>query len=303
MSVVRQIPKVSEKKNNNALKQALAKRVDYFKDYYVEDNVLYVRLDASKIDEFSEVVYPRLPAYHDIEYSAKQIYKKFKRDDISKICYMFGYIMFNGTVNISPYYCDVKFISCQIRNLNVFGGDSIEIIDTGNGSICFNYFEIECKDLKLKNVKVREYGRIGIISEELTIENSVLNSLNNIDLTSSIMVFNDSKLEGQNIDLKCDLIDTKNSIFKSEFQFNIKCRYNEEVNGIQANRIIYNGKDITNSAPILKFKLLRNLLEDLKKVKDMVTDDIEKDIEETTRIRRETLEEKSITKILNKNNR
>lgn len=295
--------KVSEKKNNNALKQALEKNVDYFKDYYVEDNVLYVRLDASKIDEFSEVVYPRLPAYHDIEYSAKQIYKKFKRDDISKICYMFGYIMFNGTVNISPYYCDVKFISCQIRNLHVFGGDSIEIIDTGNGSIGFNYFEIECKDLKLKNVKVREYGRIGIVSDELNVENTILSSLKNIDIASSIMVFNDSKLEGKNIELKCDLIDTKNTIFNTKNDINIKCTYNELVKGIQANRIIYNGKDITNSDPILRVKLLRNLLEDLKKVKDMITDDIEKDIEETARIKKETLEEKPITKILNKNNK
>lgn len=72
---------------------------------------------------------------------------------------------------------------------------------------------------------------------------------------------------------------------------------------VYAEKLIYNNIDITNSESIQRPKLLRNLIFDLKELRNIVSENINKDVEETTRIRRETLEEKPITKILNKNNK
>lgn len=300
MKVVRQIPKVSEKKNNKALKQAIERKVKCMESFQIKDNILYIALNGQKVYDNGNKL--NLPSYKDIEDLARQIYINFKIDDISKVCYLFKDVTISKKLEIEPNFCDVEFYKCILYDLNVFGGDSIRIIDSNfmSGSI----ISVNCQELELK--KAESYGasdRINVISNEVNIVSSILKTIGNIDITSPIMFFDNTKLEGQNIDLKCDLIDTKNTVFKAEFDFKINCRYNETVKYVEAKNIRYNKKDITNSDPILKFKLLRNLLEDLKKVKDMVTDDIEKDVEETTRIRRETLEEKPITKILNKNNK
>lgn len=304
--MVRQIPKISEKNNESALKQAIKNKVDYFKDYDIKDNILYITLNVTfnnKTNHRDITSYPRLPYYKEIEDEARRIYKNFRRDDIVKVCYIFRNEIFDSQINISPGYSDVKFIDCDIRALRIYGGETIEIIDTGNGLIGNQYFDIECIKLKLKNVKAGEYGRINIIADEISVEDSILNSVSTVNITSSMITFSNSILDGTNIELKCDLIDTKDTIFKANIEFNIKCKYNEEVKGVEAEKIVYNGKDITNSDSVVRPKLIRNLVEDLKKVKRMINADIKKDVEETARIKRETLEEKPITKILNKNNK
>ena len=292
--------KISEKKNNKALKQAIERKVKCMESFQIKDNILYIVLSGQKVyDNGAKLI---LPSYKDIEDSARYIYINFKIDDISKVCYLFKDLTISKKIEIEPNFCDVEFYKCVLYDLHVFGGDSIRIIDTDfmSGSI----ISVNCQELELKNVESYEASdRVNVISNEVNIDSSILKTVGNIDITSPIMVFNNTKLEGQNINLNCDLIDTKNTVLKSEFDFNINCRYNETVKYVETKSIRYNRKDITNSDQILKFKLLRNLVEYLKKVKDMVTYDIEKDIEETTRIRRETLEEKPITKILNKNNR
>lgn len=301
MKVVRQIPKVSEKKNYKTLERAIERKVKCVESFQIKDNILYIVLSRSKAyDEGFRLV---LPSYKDIYDEAIRVYKNFKGEDIFKVCYSFRYDEFNKKLNIEPNFCDVEFLNCRLYDLNVFGGDSIKIIGTKfySGSI----IKINCQELELNDVVLNNCDRFNVISNETNVDSSKLKTVGNINITSPIMVFNDTKLEGQNIELKCDLIDTKNSIFKSEFQFNIKCRYNEEVSGIDLNTesIIYNGVDITNTDSIKRPQLLKTLIEDLKKIKDFVDNDIKSDIEETVRIRRESLEEKPITKILNKNNR
>lgn len=298
----KKVSKFTENKIDNALKEAIKKEVECYYRYRIENNVLYINMDSTKLYSRDSASNLKLPSLKQIFDTAKQIYKKFRNDNIVKICYIFGYATFNGRTYISPEFCDVIFTNCDIYgNLFVYGGNSVEIKNCRfEGYPCF---DIWCGNIRIKNTKLKDCARIFTKSDEINVEDSILTSINNIDITSPIMVFDNADLKGLNIELKCDLIDTKNTTFKADYDFNINCRYNEEVNGIDAERIIYNKVDITNSDNILRQKLLKKLIDDLKNIRDVVTTDIKNDLEEINRIHAENLNKKAIIKILNRNNK
>ena len=105
----------------------------------------------------------------------------------------------------------------------------------------------------------------------------------------------------ENATIKADVIDLNNSKLQTNNKIEIINNSCEELKGVDAPIIIYNGKDITYSEGIVKPKLRKQFLEQLKELRNNITNNIDIKLKDSVKKQKQSLESKPITKLLKNN--
>lgn len=307
MSVVRQIPKVSQKKVEIALEKTLNEKVKYFRDYSIRGDVLRIYFDIMALSYVDAAEHLALPSLKEIFDVAKSKYKNFKYDQIRQVEYFFADIRFRGFTNINVNFSNVNIRSCNFDNLHIYGGNKITLYDcdimvAGSNDKIDNTFEIITQKIKIQFNNVTSANNINLIAKEIDLGSYTVLSGNNITVTGDFLTVNKSRLEANNINLTYNLIDTKESSFRANDKIEIYSQYADAVENVDAKQIFYNDIDITNSDGIAKPKLMSKLVDELSALRDLLKNTIDKDVEEVAKTRKQNLEESPITKILSRKN-
>lgn len=202
----------------------------------------------------------------------------------------------NKTLTLNAKDSDIVVKDSVLKNIDIksLGNVSISNCETiENIDITANTIKIPTFNLKSKNLNLK--------AEYVEMKEVYLGVFNNINVNSNLIL-----LEGViiyspiRLNLKSDMIYSKRSRLSAKNKIEITNFNCDEIKGVDAPLIIYNGKNITYSEGILFPKLKSNLVDVLKQLREKVKKGIDVEIEDLVQAKKQCLENKPITKILKK---
>lgn len=288
--------KIHEFLQEKALNTAILKTVGDIGNYFIENGELKIWARYGKLIEF-DIFNFIFPSWKEIREKAVKYYPGFDMQKIKKVKYYFVNLNLEKNLNISAKNSDVYLGKNEFIGVNIIDADNVTINDSPviDGGISIN-----AKNINLIRLNDSVKGDINLTSSCIEFQNISLLFANNINLNSNMIEFNKTYIFSYNIDLKSNLIVTEKSRLSAVNSINITDTNLDEIKGVEAPLIIYNGQDITHSDGIVIPKLRRNLIEVLQKARNKISAEIDNEIKKETKILKEELNSKPITKILKK---
>lgn len=280
-----------------ALDKAIKQLIGDIGEYYIFEDKLLFKIEEEKIKLLNELDFI-LPSWEEIAKVAKTIYKNFDKKVATKVVYEFGYLAQEKDLVVSAENSDIALGFNNFTNLIIKNADNVKIYaDTlEDGGMSIN-----AKNIEFMRIHSCIKENINLVSESVEFYNSNLVVLKNIYINSKLLEFDETEIMySENIYLKSDLIVAEKSKLKAQNKIEIINTNCDEISGIEAPTIIYNGQDITYSEGIVMPKLREQLLNHLREIRNNVTRDIDNKVKESAHKQKESLESKPITKILKK---
>ena len=290
-----------------ALNQTLLDLIGPYGCYYIDVNgIINFDFKNSELDKLDNLEF-NLPSIEEIKELAKKKYKNFNDSFVKNIEYYFN-LKNNPSMCPNSERQDQKLIlraKDSYIQLSFSTLESIDIESEGdvylNDCFVYNNIKIESKSIKVYSSFHSLFGGHKLNAEYVEF-NSVLLKSNNIYIDSELISFNNSKFwHVDNATIKADVIDLNNSKLQTNNKIEIINNSCEELKGVDAPIIIYNGKDITYSEGIIKPKLRKQFLEQLKELRNNITNNIDIKLKDSVKKQKQSLESKPITKLLKNN--
>ena len=300
------IQRIQKTKKLIALNQALLDLIGPYGCYYIDVNgIINFNFKNSELDKLDNLEF-NLPSIEEIKELAKKKYKNFNDSFVKNIEYYFN-LKNNPSMCSNNKKHDQKLIlraKDSYIQLSFSSLESIDIKSEGdvylNDCFVYNNIQIGSKSIKAYSSFHSLFGGHKLNAEYVEF-NSVLLKSNNIDIDSELISFNNSKFwHVDNATIKADVIDLNNSKLQTNNKIEIINNSCEELKGVDAPIIIYNGKDITYSEGIIKPKLRKQFLEQLKELRNNITNNIDIKLKDSVKKQKQNLESKPITKLLKK---
>lgn len=295
------IDKIHTNLQKLALEIAIEKLVGHWGDYYInDDNNIRLDIRREKIKELETLEF-NLPSCAEIKAQAKKNYRKFDDSSINKIIYSIN-LLNRDLANTRDLILTAKEDTDILIDYSAF--KKIDIQSEGKVLVWYSASDydinIKAKEVEITNVFLPA-GNINITAEYVSL-NSTVTLLKDLIINSQMITFNHyaDVLGAENIKLQADMIDCKDSKLKAQNKIEIVNPNCDEIKGVDAPLIIYNGQDITYSEGILVPKLRSNLIDVLYKVRKKVRDELKSELEEETQKIKQELNNKPITKMLKK---
>jgi len=288
-----------------ALDEAIFELVGPWGEYYIDDEEtdIYFKFKNNKIIELENLQF-NLPSLDEIKKLAKKKYRKFDGSIINKIVYGFEFskytlkpsvIDWERNLTLIAKDSDIDIYYSIFNNINIQSTGKVKMFDTSSNS----NINIDAKTVEINGCSRLSRGDTNINAEYVEFNN--VHMVKNLNINSQLISLNNlSMTYSDNIILNADMIDCKNSELKAQNKIEITNTNCDEIKGIYAPVIIYNGQDITYSQDIVVPKLRKNLIEDLYKVRNEVSGVLNNELEEKTQKIKQELNNKPITKILKK---
>lgn len=280
----------------NALNKAVKKLIPFALVSYpeVKERKLYLELDSIDFNEKKSII-GKLPTREAIIDLAKKYYRFFDDNFITNVEYIIVYAYDEAELFISAGECDVRLTDNWFSKVDINGANNILI----QGDILKGQdinLNISAESIEIEDTSISTDGYVILDAKNTKFENtkiysSILNIYSNsIDICHSKFLSNFSSFN-------TDKIIARYSEIKSNKEIKINNKNCDAIEGVDAPKIIYNDVDITNSDGIVKPKLIKNLIADLKELREKVLVNIEEEL----KVENEKLENKKIKKILKKN--
>lgn len=284
-----------EKLNEKALNQAIKNVIGDYGEYNYNIGRIDFFVNRKVFEIFSQYDV-KLPSWEEVKKEAIKIYKNFDDKGIKKIIYRFENIKDEVQLTVSAPSSDLYFNDCKLYYLNVLEADEVNLYRIN--SLCLKKNEINAKKIKLDLCNLLSPYEFNFLAEELiTIVNSRFYiPMADSELTSPFIVLSDTNIESKNIRLNVESINTIRSKLKAKENIVINNKNCNKISEVEANTIIYNGVDITNTKRFLEPKLRKQLISILKGIKNNVASEIDED----TKQYKEELNNLSISKVLKK---
>lgn len=279
-----------------ALNKAISKTVGDIGNYFIENGELKIWARYGKLVEFDKFDFV-FPSWEEIREKAIKYYSGFDMPNIKKVKYYFVDLKLEKPLNISAKNSNIYLGKNDFTGVNIIDADNVIINDS---PVIDGGINISAKNINLIRLNDSIKGDINLTSSFLESHDISLLFANNINLNSDMIELNKTYFFSYNITLKSNFIVTEKSRLSAVKSINITDTNLDEIKGVEAPLIIYNGQDITHTDGIVIPKLRRNLIEVLQKARNKISTEIDSEIKKETKILKEELNNKSITKILKK---
>lgn len=295
--------KLNEKKLEKELLKVIKANIPHsylIDSYYFKNNNLYIKFDGNKVSKVDDFLFI-LPGWNSLLAKSNKLCEYFKQKNINRIVYRFYDIDFHESVILISPKSTLQFYNCNFRrDFNCCDTDTIELIncDFYSGSV----IDVDADKINIEFVHILRPGNILLKSKDIIMKDIYIYSMHKLELYSELISLIDTEIDVTSLKLFFNLIDTKSTELRASNLINIESTLNDEVKNVKAPLIIYNGVDITNSESIKRPIIMERLLNDLKEIKEITSKTIKKDVEETAQMRKQSLEEQAITKVLKRKN-
>jgi len=286
-----------KKLQEKALDNAIKKLIPDIGDYYIDDKRLLFKVKDEKI-ELLEKLHFSLPSWYVISSIAKTLYKEFDDTVATKVVYEFSYLSEEKELLVSAKNSDIVLGYNNFTNLIINDANNVKIyadtLEKGG-------MNINAKKIEFVSILSSINKDIDLTSECVLFYRSKLICLKNININSDFIEFYNSEIMySDNLYLKSSLIVSDNSKLKAQNKIEIIDTNCDEIKGVDASIIIYNGQDISYSENIIMPKLRKNLIDVLRKVRNKASTDLDNQLEIETQKLKQEFNNKPITKILKK---
>lgn len=291
-----------QKLQEKALDKAILELVGPWGDYDINDieNTINFNFKREKIKCLENLEF-NLPSLDEIKKLAKKKYKKFDCSSINKIIYNFNFL--GNSVEFG-----------YLKNLTLVAKDSDIVLNHSN----FNKVDIQSEgkvmiqscsidsdiNIKTKTLGICNCTKLNFSCVNINTEFVYFNRvymINDLNVNSQLISFTNSDfMNSKNINLKADMIDCKNSKLKAQNKIEIINTNCDEIIGVDAPIIIYNGQNIIYSEGIVVPKLKSNLIEVLRKVRSNIIANLDNKLEVEIKKLKRDLNNQQIIKILKK---
>lgn len=270
-----------QKLQKATLEKVIKNHIGNVSKYIINDNKLYIIYSLGSVP-----VKNSLPDYEELMIFARDYYHKFDRTLFDKVVYIFRDI--NLVVDLMTDL-NLKNSDVIIENINFFlykkspyklkitNADKIII----SGKVCnMHYLELSAEVIEFSGAYIYSNKHIDIDSKFISFKNTTIESVENISITSDLISSEFSSITAKsNLSIESQLFDSKHAYLNANNMIEIKNPNCEEITGVTAPKIIYNGHDISKSEGILLPKARKQLLDCLKQMKDNIDDAIEYQIQ------------------------
>jgi len=286
-----------KKLQEKALDNAIKKLIPDIGDYYIDDKRLLFKVKDEKI-ELLEKLHFSLPSWYVISSIAKTLYKEFDDTVATKVVYEFSYLSEEKELLVSAKNSDIVLGYNNFTNLIINDANNVKIyadtLEKGG-------MNINAKKIEFVSILSSINKDIDLTSECVLFYRSKLICLKNININSDFIEFYNSEIMySDNLYLKSSLIVSDNSKLKAQNKIEIIDTNCDEIKGVDASIIIYNGQDISYSENIIMPNLRKNLIDVLRKVRNKASTDLDNQLEIETQKLKQEFNNKPITKILKK---
>lgn len=285
-----------QKLQKAALEKVIKNHIGIVSKYIINNNKLYIIFSLGSVP-----VKNNLPDYEELMIFAKTYYHKFDRTLFDKVVYIFRDI--NLVVDLMTDL-NLKKSDVIIENINFFlykkspyklkitNADKITI----SGKVRnMHYLELSAETIEFSGAYISSNKSININSNFIDLQNTTIESVENISITSELITSEFSSITAKsNLSVDSQLFDSKHTDLKANNIITIKNPNCEEITGVNAPKIIYNGHDISKSEGIVLPEARKQLLDCLKQMKNNIDDAIEYQIKN----QREQLNNQEINDIL-----
>ncbi|MBQ9071836.1 MAG: hypothetical protein IJY25_01605 [Bacilli bacterium] len=289
-----------------ALDKAIYELIGPYGDYYIDDlnNNIYFNFKREKLKMLEKLEF-NLPSCDDIKKLNRKKYRKFDDSWMNKIIYSFEILnkssMYNDGINdakdlvLTAEESDIVLSYSDFKKINIQSKGNVRIHDCSSNSD----MNISAKNIKIENCTRFSTNYINLNAEYVEFNRTFMININDLNVNSQLISFNNTEvMYSNNITLNSDMIDTKKTNLKAQNKIKINNTNCDDIEGVYAPKIIYNGKDVTYSDEILMPQLKKQLLEDLNKIKKKVVLISEAKLQEYIYGRKTELQKEPITKIL-----
>lgn len=264
--------KIHLKKQKIALDKTIKKLLgDLVKsESYFKDDFLNIHIDNEYL--LQEELNLILPSLEDISETAKKLYKDFDNKKAMKVNYYFNkiYVMSKKLV-ITAKGSNLNFFGCYFNDIKITDADKILIHNNIFSKQIVQKMEFTSKEKIIINFVdfIEAEEGISFNSNEIDCYLSCFkSSLGDINLTANEIKLIDCGLKSHKININTDRFLTKEVGLIANDEINITNKNCDEIKGVYAPKIIYNGVDITNTDSIIKPKITKKLIEVLQKIKN-----------------------------------
>lgn len=291
--------KIHNVRQQHALKASIYKQIERIRNYEIIDGKIYFKMDYKDLKQ--NMIF-KLPSKKDIVEYAKNKYKNFDGSMFSKCVYVFNYFG-----NDFP----------TIRNLSL-------IIDAEDSDVIFEFNNVSFLTVKADNVwlehnHIRNYlkvnsnfakiqydcnnikGNIEVDSKKVILKCNELTSSNDIKIQASNIILYYSDIEAENICLTAlKEIKSNKSKITAKDSLIINDENNDVIENVNAQKIIYNDIDITQSESVQLPIYRRRLIEDLKLISNNLKENINVEAKEKSKEYKKSLSNQPIEKLIKK---
>ena len=259
-----------------------------------EDNILEVEIRDKR--NFDNKKYD-LPTLEEIKQAIKKQYKKSDVEKIKKISYRFTLCNDCKDLEIDAKNSDIFMAFSNCDSLKIKGADNVFLrFVTVDDNL-----EIEAKRVGFHQDNPHINNNFNVKADVIDFWNSRIHTENEINLNAKKLKFLQNSLFAKNsLSLNADEIDVENSEFSSDGSLIINDKNCDEISKVSANKVIYNGVNISNDEKILIPELRQRLIKDLHKIKKDVCKKIENEVKIESEKLKKDLNNSSVSKVLKK---
>lgn len=295
--------KIKEKIHNirqqYALEASIDKHIKKIRNYQIADGKIYFKMDYK---DLKQNMLFKLPSKESIVKYAKKKYKNFDDSTFSKCVYIFNHfgsqypMIKNLSLIIDAKDSDVVFEFNTVGRLAI-NADNVKL-EHNNIS---NYLKVNSNFTKIKydcnNIK----ENVEIDSKKVILKCNELASNDDIKINASSIILYASDIEGENIYLNAvEGITSNKSTITAKDSLIISDENNDVIENVNAQKIIYNDIDITESESVKLPIYRRRLIADLKLISNKLKNNINIEAKEKSKEYKKSLSNKSIYKLLKK---